>query len=67
MQYFNYLETTSDKDLITFFLDWRENYATNNLSINEFASDYGLSVKEAKELMLAGSKLHTEQKLTLMG
>ncbi len=60
MQYYNYLKETSDKDLITFFLDWRENYAVNDCSMEDFANDYGLSTEEARELMLAGSEKHLE-------
>ncbi len=62
-----YIDTTSDEDLITFFLDWRENYIPHQKYINEFAEDYALDIKEARELMQKGAKLHKERKTRLIG
>lgn len=64
--YFNYISTSSDEDLITFFIDWRENYAANGGTIDELAYDYALSIKEAKELMLAGADKYKAHKSSLL-
>ena len=62
-----YIDITSDEDLITFFLDWRENYIPHQKYIDEFAEDYALDIKEARELMQKGAILYKKSKSKLIG
>jgi NaMN:DMB phosphoribosyltransferase len=50
----NYINTTSNKDLNTFYLDYVNNYVT----AARMAEDYALSVEETLELLAKGKEIN---------
>lgn len=62
---YNYLASTSDKDLAIFYEDYRDNYSAQNKPISEMANDYALSINETRDLMLAGAKVFERNKAKL--
>jgi hypothetical protein len=63
----NYVNTTSDEDLITFFLDWKDNYIPYQKYIDEFAEDYALDIREARNLLQKSAKIYKKSKIRLIG